>query len=139
MSNEHETDIYWFKKGYKYLTEERGWKVQQVDEEVGFTRLTTLKIARATKNSIPKLNASSWAKIQDFVKKWKEDVLDPEDVSDAEMREGIHHILEENGVGRNMEAKEVQPMLLAEADQFDLLRALSQCNNVKLSIAIEMN
>lgn len=138
MNSGHETDIYWFKKVYRYLTEERGWKIMEIVADTQMSHLTVKSLINATKKDIPKLRASTIARLQDFVKRWREEVDD--DLDDvAETAEGIRHMIEENGNGKNMESVEVKPMTLGEADEYDLLRALSKIEKLSLNITISMN
>jgi len=142
MTKEHETDIHWYKKTYKYLTEERGWNLSEISRDVGMTGVTVSKLVKITKQDLEKmrLNASTIAKIQDWVKKWKAEVLACSDseCSEAELREAMDDIIQENGKRGNVDSKEVQPLTLGEVDTWDLLKTLAKRKEIKLDISISV-
>lgn len=137
MSEAHETDVYYFKKVYRYLTEERGKKIADVVTESGLNYILVSKLIKCTKDTIPNMRASSLAHLQDFVKKYKVHVADIDYV--GKFNEGIEHIIEENGVGHTVEDTDAQPKTIGEADTFDLLRALSMSSTVKMTISISID
>ena len=134
MSKEHETDIYYFKKVYRYLTEERGTKVNEIVKESGLNYPLVNKLVKCTSKTIPNLRASSWGLLQDFVKKYKVHVAELDYVGTYD--EGVEHIISENGKGHNVDEADAQPVTIGEADTFDLLRALSKTCNVDIVISI---
>lgn len=136
MSKEHETDIYYFKKVYRYLTEERGKKMSDVVTESGLHCPLVKKLIGCSKDTIPNMRASTWGMLQDFVKKYKVHVAEVEYV--GVLNEGIEHLIEENGKGHNVEEKDAQPRTIGEADTFDLLRALSHDPKVQMNISISL-
>lgn len=138
MTKEHEADIHWFKKTYKYLTEDCGWTIAQVSKDVGMNYMTVKKFATCTKHDFPRMRASTIAVLQDFVKKHKSDVI-AASMDEKEFIEMNQDIIEENGNKAEMEAPEVKPVTLGEADTWDLLRMLSKREGIRLDIQISMN
>jgi len=137
MRSEHETDIYYFKKVYRYLTEEQGKKVTEIIKLSGLNQPLVKKLIACTKETIPRMRASTLGSLQDFVKRYKEHVAEIDYVS--EFNESAEQIIEENGRGRYVEEKEAQPLTIGEADAFDLLRALSKVSNINMDIVVTMN
>jgi len=137
MSSEHETDVYYFKKVYRYLTEERGFKMAAIVRESGLQAPMVKKLINCNKSSIPNMYASSWGLLQDYVKKYKVHISELDYV--GEYAEGIEHIISENGKGKSVEDTAALPLTIGEADAFDLLRALSKVSNVSLNIGITMS
>jgi len=137
MSSEHETDVYYFKKVYRYWTEGGGFKMAAIVRESGLQAPMVKKLINCNKSSIPNMYASSWGLLQDYVKKYKVHISELDYV--GEYAEGIEHIISENGKGKSVEDTAALPLTIGEADAFDLLRALSKVSNVSLNIGITMS
>jgi len=133
-----EEDICRFKHTCKYLKEERGLDVEEVGVIAELNAVTVKKILDATKDDIPKLRASTWAKIQDFNEHYREEAGELPVVGEAEETIKSYHF-KGNGKGEKEDVLIEEDVELTEEDQkWFALRQIVEAFGMKVTVDIKI-
>ena len=129
-----EADICRFKTTYRYLKNTYSRTDESISEEMGLALMTAKKLLDATKGNIPDIRNGTWAKVQDFNEKYRDEVGDLDSVS--EMAEYSGHMEREyayKGNGSPIEKEELE-----NGDEWDMIRALVKMFGLKVSISMNI-